>query len=186
MVTVAVPVAAVALAVKVSVLDDADAVGLKLAVTPLGRPDAENVTFPVNPLIGATVIVLEPLLPCTTVSEVGFEDNEKFFADGDTVKLTVIVRVKVPEVPVTLTSTVPAAAVALAVSVNVVAEVVPLGLKEAVTPLGNPEAEKVTAPLKPLDGAMLISVVVLLPWRTVRLAGLAASVKTAGQLKTKL
>lgn len=68
-----------------------------------------------------------------------------------------------PDVPVTLTRAVPVAAVALAVSVNVVAEVVPLGLNEAVTPLGKPEAEKVTLPLKPLDAAMLISVAVLLP-----------------------
>jgi hypothetical protein len=162
-VTVDVPVAAVALAVSVRALEEVAGFGLKEAVTPVGRPDAESVTFPPKPLIGVIVIVLEPLLPCTTVNEVGFDDNEKFFAAGVTVKLMVIVWVNVPEVPVTLTRVVPVAAVALAVNVNVVAEVVPLGLNEAVTPLGNPETEKVTLPLKPLDPAMLMSVVVLLP-----------------------
>ena len=162
-VTVAVPVAAVALAARVKVLDVVDAAGLKLAVMPVGRLDAENVTFPVKPLIGVTVIVLVLLLPCTTLTAVGFEDNEKFFADGFTVKLIVIVWVKVPEVPVTLTSAVPVAAVPLAVNVNVLAEAVSSGLKEAVTPVGNPETVKATLPLKPVDAAMLMSVVALLP-----------------------
>jgi hypothetical protein len=185
-VTVAVPVAAVALAVRVKVLEVVAGFGLKLAVTPAGSPEADIVTFPLKPLIGLIVIVLEPLLACTTVNEVGFEDNEKFFADGLTVKLIGIVSVKVPEVPMIFTRAVPVAAVVLAVNVNVVAEVVPFGLKETVTPLGNPEAEKETVPLKPVDAAMLMSVVVLLPWRTVRLLGLAERVKTAGQFVTRL
>lgn len=162
-VTVDVPVAAVALAVSVRVLEEVAGFGLKAAVTPLGKPDADRVTFPLKPLIGVIVIVLEPLLPCTTFSKVGLEDKEKFLAAGVTVTPSVIVWIEVPEVPVTLTSAVPVAAVALAVSVNVVAEVVPLGLNEAVTPLGNPEAEKVTLPLKPLDDPMVISAVALLP-----------------------
>jgi len=183
---VAVPVAALALAARVSVLDDADAVGLKLAVTPVGRPDAENVTFPVKPLIGETVIVLVPLLPCTTVSAVGLGDNEKFFADGFTVRPIVIVWLKLPDVPVTLISAVPVAAVALAANVRVVADEVASGLNEAVTPLGNPEAAKVTLARKPFDAAILIELVTLSPCKTVRLAGVAASVKTAGQLLTRL
>lgn len=182
----AVPVAALALAARVSVLDDADAVGLKLAVTPVGRPDAENVTFPVKPLIGETVIVLVPLLPCTTVSAVGLGDNEKFFADGFTVRPIVIVWLKLPDVPVTLISAVPVAAVALAANVRVVADEVASGLNEAVTPLGNPEAAKVTLARKPFDAAILIELVTLSPCKTVRLAGVAASVKTAGQLLTRL
>jgi len=189
-VTVAVPVVALALAARVKVLDDVDAVGLKLAVTPVGRPDAENVTFPVKPLIGVTVIVLVPLLPCTTLSEDGLEDKEKFFADVFTVRLIAMVWVKLPEVPVTFTSTVPVAAVPLAVNVkvltDVLAEVVSTGPNEAVTPFGKPDAEKVTLPSKPVDVAMVISVVALLPWRTVKLLGLAERVKTAGHLVTRL
>jgi len=43
----------------------------------------------------------------------------------------------------------PVVAVPLAVSVNVLAPVVLLGLNDAVTPAGNPEADKLTLPLKP-------------------------------------
>ena len=63
MVTVTVPVAAEPLAVKVSVLVVAVGFGLNPAVTPLGRPDALNVTLPLNPFKSFTVIVLVPLVP---------------------------------------------------------------------------------------------------------------------------
>jgi len=86
-----------------------------------------------------------------------------------------------------LTNAVPVAAAALAVKVNVDApELTPFGLKEAVTPLGSPLADKVTLPLKPLDAVMLIALVALLPWRKLTVVGLAASVNTAGQLLTRL
>ena len=62
-VTVDVPVAAVALAVSVKELVVVAEAGLKEAVTPLGRPDADKLTLPVNPFRGATVMVLEPLNP---------------------------------------------------------------------------------------------------------------------------
>jgi len=61
----------------------------------------------------------------------------------------VVVFVKLPEVPVMVTMTVPVAAVLLAVSVNVLVLVVLLGLNDAVTPLGRPDADKLTLPLKP-------------------------------------
>ena len=63
-----VPVAAVALAVSVSVLVEVVGFGLNAAVTPLGKPDAERVTLPLKPFTGAIVIVLAPLLPCVTVT----------------------------------------------------------------------------------------------------------------------
>jgi hypothetical protein len=62
-VTVDVPVAAVLLAVSVRALVVVAEAGLKDAVTPLGKPDADKLTFPLNPLRGATVIVLELLNP---------------------------------------------------------------------------------------------------------------------------
>ena len=62
-VTVDVPVVAVLLAVSVRELVVVAEAGLKDAVTPLGRPDAEKLTLPVKPFRGATVIVLEPLDP---------------------------------------------------------------------------------------------------------------------------
>lgn len=62
-VTVDVPVAAVALAVRVNELVVVAEAGLKDAVTPLGRPDADKLTVPAKPFRGATVMVLEPLDP---------------------------------------------------------------------------------------------------------------------------
>jgi len=66
MVTVELPVAAVLLAVNVSVLVVPVAgFGLNDAVTPVGRPDAARFTAPVNPFSRLTVTVLGPLLvPC--------------------------------------------------------------------------------------------------------------------------
>lgn len=70
-VTVAGPVVAVLLAVNVNVLVVVALVGLNEAVTPLGRPDADRATLPLNPFCGATVIVLEPLSPCVIVKLFG-------------------------------------------------------------------------------------------------------------------
>jgi hypothetical protein len=80
MVIVTVPVAAVALAVSVSVLLVVVGFGLNPAVTPLGKPEALKVTLPVKPLVGLTVMVLVPLLPCCTVTLVGDADRVKFCA----------------------------------------------------------------------------------------------------------
>lgn len=52
-----------ALAVNVKELVVVAEAGLKEAVTPLGRPDADKLTVPVKPFWGATVTVLEPLDP---------------------------------------------------------------------------------------------------------------------------
>jgi hypothetical protein len=62
-VTVDVPVVAVGLAVRVSVLVVVVGFGLNPAVTPLGRPEALNVTLPLKPFCGVTVIVLVPFAP---------------------------------------------------------------------------------------------------------------------------
>ena len=70
-VTAAVPVAAVLVAVSVSVLVLAVLAGLNDAVTPLGRPDADKLTLPVKPFCGVTAMVLAPLVPCTIVKLFG-------------------------------------------------------------------------------------------------------------------
>jgi hypothetical protein len=49
MVSVYCPVAAVLVAVSVSVAEEVVGFGLKDAVTPLGRPETERLTLPVNP-----------------------------------------------------------------------------------------------------------------------------------------
>ena len=47
------------------------------AVTPLGCPDTEKLTLPVNPFSGLTEIVLVPLAPCATVKLVGEAERLK-------------------------------------------------------------------------------------------------------------
>src|ERR1017187_6146568 len=159
-VTVAVPVAAVTLAVRVSVLLLVAGLGLNAAVTPLGRPDAERVTLPLKPFDGVMLIVLVPWLPCVMVTAFGEAERLKVFRVF-TERLSTVVFVSVPDVPVIVTVTVPVAAVALAVKVSVLVDVAGFGLNAAVTPLGRPDAERVRLPLKPFDGVMLI---VLVPW----------------------
>ena len=68
-VIVEVPAVAVLLAVSVSTLELVEDVGLKAAVTPLGKPETVNATLPVNPPVSATAMVSVPLAPCLTVSE---------------------------------------------------------------------------------------------------------------------
>jgi hypothetical protein len=63
MVTVAAPVVAELLAVRVSTLVLVVGLVANAAVTPLGRPEAARVTEPVNGLTSVTVIVSVPLAP---------------------------------------------------------------------------------------------------------------------------
>ncbi len=81
-VTVEVPVAAVLLAASVSVLVPVVLVGLNVAVTPLGTPEAARPTLPVKPFSGATVMVLVPLAPCVMVRLLGNAERLKFGAGG--------------------------------------------------------------------------------------------------------
>lgn len=74
-----------------------------------------------------------------------------------TVRETVVVWLRLPEVPVIVTVDVPVVALALAVSVKELVIVAEAGLKDAVTPLGKPDADKVTLPLKPFWGATVMA-----------------------------
>lgn len=62
-VTATVPRVAVVVAVKVRVLFPVVLAGLKVAVTPAGRPEADRLTVPVKPFNGFTVMVLVPFEP---------------------------------------------------------------------------------------------------------------------------
>jgi hypothetical protein len=93
-------------------------------------------------------------------------------------------------VPVTVTVAEPVTAPAEAVKVKVLLDVALLGLKDAVTPAGRPDAARVTLPLKPFSGVIVIVVLVLAPCRTVKEPGEADSEKfsagaVAGQLFTR-
>jgi len=91
MVTVDVPVIAVLLAASVSVLLPVVLVGLNVAVTPLGTPETDSATLPVETFCGVTVMVLVPLEPCVRVY--GDAERLKFGAGAGafTVRLTVAV-----------------------------------------------------------------------------------------------
>src|SRR5947199_64770 len=130
---------------------------------PLGA-DALNCTVPVEELPPVTLDGLRP-----SETRVG--------RGGDvTVRVIVVVFVRVPEAPVMVTVTVPVAAVLFAVNLNVLVVVVGFGLKEAVTPLGSVEGDRATLPEKPFSGETVIVLEPLLPWVTVRLPGEAERV----------
>src|SRR6266480_2628561 len=109
---------------------------------------------------------------------------EKFGA-ALTVKLTVVVCVRLPLVPVIVMVDVPVAAELLAVRVRMLEPVVLVGLNAAVTPEGKPDADKLTLPEKPPRSVSVIVLVSLVPWTIDTLAGEAASEKSpsSGALK---
>ena len=189
-VTVNVPMLAAPLAVRVSVLVLVVLVGLKDAVTPLGKPDADKFTLPLKPFCEVTVIVLVPLAAWKTLTLLGDADSVKV-PTLFTVSETVVVLVKGPAVPVMVTLVVPTAAVPLAVNVNVLVFAVLVGLNDAVMPLGSPEADKLTLPLKPFRGTTVIVLAPLPPCVMVTLLGDVERAKPGegpptGQLVTKL
>jgi hypothetical protein len=79
----------------------------------------------------------------------------KFALEGErpyteTVVRTIeVVALRVPEVPLMVSVAVPRAAKPVAVSVSTLVPVAGFGLKDAVTPLGRPDAARVTLPVKP-------------------------------------
>jgi hypothetical protein len=100
--------------------------------------------------------------------------------------LTVAVAVKLPDVPVTVSTDAPVAAEFVAVRVSVVSLLVGFGLIPDVTPFGRPETENMTLPLKPFAGVMVI---VLVPWppkAIARLLGLAEIVKLGSAVTVRL
>ena len=71
---------------------------------------------------------------------------------------TVAVLVRLPDVPVTVSVTVPIVAVPVADRVKRLVLVAGFVAKTALTPLGSPEAVKFTLPLNPLRGLMVMVV----------------------------
>src|ERR1700735_5706585 len=107
-------------------------------------------------------------------------------ADGDgasvklglvTVNATVVLAVRLPEVPLIVTVEVPTVAELLAVSVSTLDAVAGFVPNDAVTPLGRPDAARVTLPLNPPAPVTVIVSVALLPWATDKLDAEGESVK---------
>jgi len=167
-VTVTVPVAAVPLAPSVKMLLLVAGFGLNPAETPLGKTEVTvNPTLPLKPFSAFTVIVeVPPVPPCTIVKLLGDANRLKSGAGGAalTVRETEVVCIRLPEVPVIVRETVPNTAVPLAMRESVLLPVAGFGENVAVTPLGKPAVtEKLTLPLKPFAGLILMVVVPAAP-----------------------
>ena len=89
-----------------------------------------------------------------------------------------VVCVSVPDFPVIVTVAAPTVAVLLAVKVTTLVDVVGLVPNVAVTPDGNPEADRVTLPVKPPEGVSVMVLVPVVPCFTVKLEGEAESAKS--------
>ncbi len=176
-VIVEVAAAAVVAAVRVTVLLP-DATAPNVAVTPVGRPDADSVTVVLKPYKGVMAMLLVPLEPGLMLKLAGVAASVKL-GGGLTVRAMVALLVKMPEVPVMVTGDLPAAAVLAAVKVAVLLPEA-TALKVAVTPVGRPEAVNVTVLLKPYNDVMAMLLVPFEPGFTLRLVGVAASVKLGG------
>ena len=79
------------------------------------------------------------------------------------VSVIVVFAVRLPEVPLMVTVEVPAVAELLALSVSMLDAVVGFVPNEAVTPLGKPDAARVTLPVNPFRPATVMVSVPLLP-----------------------
>ena len=107
---------------------------------------------------------------------------------GFTARDMVVWLVSVPDKPVTTTVNVPTEAVALDTSVKALVPAVLAGLKDAVTPFGKPDIDKLTVPAKPFSGVTVIVLVPLVPCVSVTVFGEAKIEKLgpeAGQLFTR-
>jgi hypothetical protein len=82
---------------------------------------------------------------------------------GCTVRDRVVVLVKLPEVPVMVKVAAPVVAVLLAVRVKILVLVVLVGLNNALTPVGSPEADRLTLLLNPFWEVIVIVLVPLDP-----------------------
>ena len=145
--------------------------GLKLTVTRLPCPEADNEIAELNPFKAVVLIVEEPEPPRVTVTEEGEALMVKFGVTPVTVSETVVVCVIPPPTPVTVMVYVPG--VTLAPTAMVITELPVPGagigftLNVTVTPLGWPEADNVIALLKPFKAVVLIVEVPLFPCCTV-------------------
>ena len=161
-VTLLLPADAAVSAVSVNVLLDVVVAGENVAVTPVGRPLAVRFTPLAKPFTGRTLIVDLLAAPGATKTLFGAAASEK--PPIFTMTCAVVELVISPDVPIMVNVVVPGEAVLVAVSVTVLEPVVGFGEKEAVTPLGSPEALRFTLPVKPYCGFTVTDEVALPPW----------------------
>lgn len=156
--------------------------GLKLTVTRLPWPEADNEIAELKPFNAVVLIVEWPELPRVTVTEVGEALMLKSGVTPVTVRETVVVCVMPPPTPVTVMVYVPG--VTLLPTAIVINEVPVPGAgigfvpNVTVTPLGWPVADNVIALLKPFTAVVLMVDVPLWPCCTVTDDGDALMVKS--------
>jgi hypothetical protein len=97
-----------------------------------------------------------------------------------------VVCVKLPDVPVTVTVNPPLIALLLAARVKVLVPVVLVEVKKEFTPLGKPDAVKLTVPVKPFWGVMAIVLPALDPCARLKLFGDAERVKFGAAFTVRL
>ena len=153
---------------------------LKLTVTPEGWPDADKPMAEPKEPDAAVVIVDVPLLPRATETAVGEAEMVKL-AGPTTVRLSVVVWVIPPPIPVMVIGYVPVAVLDATVN-DTLDEPEPgaamgVGVKPTVTPEGWPDADSAIAELKPPDMVAVTADEPALPWVTVAEAGEAERVK---------
>jgi len=143
--------------------------GLKLVVTPEGTPDAESAIAELKLPLSAVVTVAYPLWPWSRYPEAGETEMVKLPATGaETVRLTVVVSVVDPDVPVIVILYVPVAVVEATanVAVELPDPVIDIGLNVTVTPAGWPLAVRPIAELNPPVARVVIVEVPELPCTT--------------------
>jgi len=146
-------------------------VGLSVQVSPVEGDDAEvRLTVPVNPLVGAIVIVEVAEDPALAFALVGLAVTLKSW----TVTVTVTLWNSPPLVPVTVTVYTPALPEQVRVDVCEVPRMTLVGLREQEAPLLGVTADvRETVPANPLSGATVIVDVTLVPAGALTLVGLA-------------
>jgi hypothetical protein len=107
------------------------------------------------------------------------------------VRETVVVLVKLPEEPITITVAVPVVATPVPDRVRRLLVVAGFDAKTALTPFGRPETLRFTFPLNPFRELIVIVVEDAVPWTKVMPEGDAERIKLgceedAGQLLTRL
>ncbi len=187
-VTVYVPGTALFLTLKVSVdvpVPPADSVtvgGLNDTVTFEGTPDVDSVTVPLKPFSEVRVMVVEPEDWRGIVRDVGEALIVKSAPGPVTESVYVVLWLMAPEVPTTVMVYEPAGVLRVVPIVNVLVKVglplVGLRLVEMVGSAGDTEDVRVTSWVVPLSRETVIVEVVLPPWETEPLEGLALRLKS--------
>ncbi|SRR6266567_1574063 len=148
-------------------------VGLNVQVSPVEGDDAEvRPTIPVNPLMGAIMIVEVAEDPELALELVGLAVTLKSW----TLTATVAVWTSTPLVPVTVTVYTPALPEQVRVDVCEAPRMTVVGLSvQEASVLGETEVVSETVPENPFNGAIVIVEVALAPAGTLTTVGLAAT-----------